>query len=175
MARISELRNAIKSGVSRQHRWRVTIDLPTYAGSSEDARSGSALARTANIPSYTMGVIELGYSGRILPVPGDRQFEEFTVNFLHVNDMKFRRSLEKWSENVNGTTSNTGLSNLDDIMRDITLELLDSNDQTTRTFVLKDAWPSNMTSGDLDQNAMDSTIEYTVTFRYVELETDVSR
>ena len=89
--------------------------------------------------------------------------------------MRFRRSLEKWSEQVNGTISNTGLSNLDDIMHDTTLELLDSNDQTTKTYILKDAWPANMTSGDLDQAAMDSTIEYTVTFRYVELETDVSR
>ena len=175
MARRSELKNAVKSGLSRQHRWRVTIDLPTYAGSSEDSRNGTALARTANIPGMNMGVIELGYSGRILPLPGDRQFEEFTVGFLSVNDMKFRKAMEKWSEYINGTESNTGLRNLDDYMRDVTLELLDQEDNVTRTIVLKDAWPSMMTSGDLDQGAMDSYIEYNVTFRYVETGTDVSR
>jgi len=168
MARISELRQALASGLQRQHRWQIVFSFPTYAGTGADGEQASLLARTASMPASTLGVIEVNYSGRVLPIAGDRTYEEFTVNFIEVNDHKVRAALEKWSENINGSTSNTGISNLNDYMRDITLNLLDASDKITKTYVLKDAFPSVVGAGDLDQGAMDTYVEFPVTFRYIE-------
>lgn len=174
MPNITEFRQAIKSGLVRQHKWRITFNFPTYAGSGEDGRQASLQARTANIPSSTLGVMEVPYGGRVLPLPGDRQYEEFTTNFIAVNDHKVRNALESWSENINGSESNVGLSALEDFMRDITLELLDSQDRVTKVYVLKDAWPVIVGQSDLDQGSQDSFVEFPVTWRYINYESNTT-
>lgn len=164
---ISQLRQAVRSGLVRTNRWRVTITLPGYAGSQADSQQASLLARTTSTPSANVGVIDLTWGGRNLPIPGDRTYEEFTVTFIGVNDQNVYNAFQKWSENINGSDSNKGLTNLDDIMNDITLELLDVNDNVTKTYTLHDAWPSVVGQMSMDSGEMDGYAQYDVTFRYV--------
>ena len=152
---ISQLRQAVRSGLVRTNRWRVTINLPGYSGSQADAQQASLLARTTNTPSATMGVIDLTWGGRNLPIPGDRTYDEFTVTFIGVNDMNVFNAFQRWSENINGSDSNKGLTNLDQIMTDITLELLDVNDNTTKTHIIHDAWPDVVGQMSTDSREMD--------------------
>lgn len=175
MPNITEFRTALRSGLVRQHKWRVIFNFPQYAASGDTSRQASLQARTANIPSSTLGVMEVPFGGRILPIPGDRQYEEFTTNFIAVNDHKVRDALEAWSENINGSESNTGLSALEDIMRDIVLELLDAEDNVTKTYILKDAWPVIVGQTDLDQGATDSFVEFPVTWRFINIESNTTR
>lgn len=175
MPKISEFRQAIRSGVSRQHKWRVVFNFPQFAGDGAVGQQASLLARTANLPGSTLGVMEIPFGGRVLPVPGDRIYEEFTTNFISVNDFKVRDALERWSEGINGSESNTGLSNLEDFMRDVVLEMLDQQDNVVKTYVMKDAWPSIVGQADLDQGSTDSFVEFPVTWRYVNLESNTTR
>ncbi len=175
MPNITEFRSAIRSGVSRQHKWRIIFNFPQFAASGEVGRQASLQARTANVPSSTMGVMELPYGGRVLPLPGDRIYEEFTTNMIAVNDHNVRDALERWSEGINGSESNTGLSNLEDFMRDIVLEMLDQQDNVVKTYVLRDAWPVIVGQADLDQGATDSFVEFPVTWRYVNYESNTTR
>lgn len=165
---ISQLRAAIKSGLVRSNRWRVTVNFPGYAGSGADGQQASLLARTTNTPSATVGVIDLTWGGRNLPIPGDRTYEEFTVTFIGVNDMNVYNAFQKWSENINGSESNKGLTNLEQIMNDVTLELLDVNDQVTKTYILHDGWPATVGQMSLDSGEMDGYSQFDVTFRYVQ-------
>jgi len=174
MPNITEFRTAIRSGLVRQHKWRVIFNFPAFASTSEVARQASLQARTANIPSSTLGVMEVPYGGRVLPLPGDRQYEEFTTNFIAVNDHKVRDALERWSENINGSESNIGLANLEDYMRDVVLEMLDNNDNVTKTYVLKDAWPVIIGQSDLDQGSQDSFVEFPVTWRFINYESNTT-
>ena len=164
---ISALRTAIKSGLSRSNRWRVLVNFPGYAGSGTNGQQASLLARTTNTPASTVGVIDLTWGGRNLPIPGDRTYEEFTVTFIGVNDMLVYNAYQKWSENINGSDSNRGLTNLDTIMNDVTLEMMDVNDNVTKTFILHDAWPSVVGQMSLDSGEMDGYSQYDVVFRYV--------
>jgi hypothetical protein len=164
---ISQLRQAVKSGLVRSNRWRVTVNFPGYAGSGADGQQASLLARTTSTPSATIGVIDLTWGGRNLPIPGDRTYEEFTVTFIGVNDMNVYNAFQKWSENINGSDSNKGLTNLDQIMNDIQLELLDVNDTVTKTYLLHDAWPATVGQMSMDSGEMDGYSQYDVTFRYV--------
>jgi hypothetical protein len=164
---ISKLRAAIKSGLVRSNRWRVLVNFPGYAGNGANGEQASLQARTTNTPPSTMGVIDLTWGGRNLPIPGDRQYEEFTVTFIGVNDMNVYNAFQKWSENVNGSDSNRGLTNLDDIMNDVSLELMNVNDVVTKTYILHDAWPSVVGQMSMDSGEMDGYSTFDVTFRYV--------
>lgn len=167
MATISELRSAIRSGIVRQHKWRIYFDFPNYAGSNGDSSQASILARTTNTPASNVGVIDLAWGGRVLPLPGDRQYDEFTVTFIGVNDFNVYNAFERWSEAINGSETNVGLTALDDFMRDVTMTLLDANDSVTQTYILKDAWPSHIGQLSMDSGALDTYSEFDVTFRYV--------
>lgn len=175
MADISQFRAAIKSGLVRQHKWRVLINFPEVAAGTDAIRQASLLARTATSPSSNLGVIELNWGGRVLPVPGDRIFEEFPVTFIAVNDMNVRDAFERWSQLINGNDTNTGLSNLDDGFRDIQFDLLDQNDQVTKTYVLRDAYPLTVAGMDLDAGATDSFAEFQVVFRYINWSSNTTR
>lgn len=175
MANITAFRGAVRSGVVRQHKWQVQINFPEYAASNDTVRQASLLARTTSTPSSTLGVIEVPWGGRILPLPGDRTYEEFTVTFIAVNDMNVRNGFERWSEAMNGSETNTGLTALDDFMRDISLDLMDVNDNVTKTYVLKDAYPTVVGSLELDAGSVDSFAEFSVTFRYVNYASDTTR
>lgn len=164
---ISSLRQAIRSGLARSNRWRVLVNFPGYAGSGANGQQASLLARTTNTPSATVGVIDLTWGGRNLPIPGDRTYEEFTVTFIGVNDMNVYNAFQKWSENINGSDSNRGLTNLDNIMNDVTLEMMDVNDQVTKTYVLHDAWPATVGQMSLDSGEMDGYSTFDVVLRYV--------
>jgi T4-like virus tail tube protein gp19 len=164
---ILSLGQAIKSGLVRSNRWRVVVNFPGYAGNGADGAQAALLARTTNTPSANIGVIDLTWGGRNLPIPGDRTYEEFTVTFIGVNDMKVYNAFQKWSENINGSDSNRGLTNLDTIMNDITLELLDVNDQVTKTYLLHDSWPAAVGQMSLDSGEMDGYSQFDVIFRYI--------
>lgn len=175
MADISSFRAAVRSGLVRQHKWRVLINFPETAAGTDAIRKASVLARTATTPPSTLGVIEVAWGGRVLPLPGDRQFEEFPVTFIATNDFDIRNAFERWSQILNGNDTNTGLSNLDDGLRDIQFDLLDQNDQVTKTYILRDAYPTVVGGMDMDSGATDSFAEFQVVFRYINWSSDTSR
>jgi hypothetical protein len=164
---ISNLRAAINSGLVRSNRWRVLVDFPAYAGTNADGQQASILARSTNTPASTLGVIDVAWGGRILPVPGDRTYEEFDITFIGVNDMFVYDAFQRWSENVNGSDSNRGLTVLSDVYSDFTLQLMDTNDNITKTFVLNDAFPSVVGAMSMDAGEMDGYSTFQVTVRYV--------
>lgn len=175
MPNIDSFKKSIASGLARGNKWRVFINFPTFAGSNADEQQATLLARTTNTPSSTLGVIEVGWGGRILPIPGDRTYEEFTLNFIGVNDFNVRNAFERWSENINGSQSNTGLISPDQYMTDIVLQLLDYNDNVTKEYILHDAWPSVVGQIALDAGAQDSFAEFETTFRFLSYESNTTR
>lgn len=175
MANITEFRNALKSGVLRQHKWSVLVNFPDFAGNNDNVRQASLLARTAATPASNLGVIEVPWGGRVLPLPGDRTYEEFTVTFIGVNDMNVRNAFERWSENINGSQSNTGIVNPEDFVKDIQFDLMNINDEIVKTYNLKDAFPSVVGGMDMDAGSQDSFSEFTVTFRYINYESNTTR
>jgi hypothetical protein len=174
MANITEFRNALKSGVLRQHKWRVIFNFPAYAGNTDNSRQASLLARTATTPSSTLGVIELQWGGRTLPLPGDRTYEEFPVTFIGTNDMNIRNAFESWSENINGSQSNAGIVDPESFVKDIQFDLTDINDTVIKTYILKDAFPVSISGMDMDAGSQDSFAEFTVTFRYVNYQSNTT-
>lgn len=170
MPSISEFKGAIRSGLQRTNRFKVLVNFPEFAATTDTIRQSSLLARTATLPTSTLGVIEVLYAGRAVPVPGDRQFEEWAVTFIGTQDWAVRNAFEAWQQGINGNESNSGLSNLEDYQRDIEFSLLDNNDNVVATYILRDAWPLSVSGGDVDSGSQDAFMEFNVSLRYLNWE-----
>lgn len=173
---VQDLKNSVKSGLYRNHKFRILFNFPEFAGTADVVKQAAVLGRSSKTPSSTMGVIEVPFEGRTVPLPGDRQFEEFSITLLAVNDFKVRNTLEIWQEYINGSESNTTTSlDYTDFLRDITVEMLDVNDRVVKTYTLQDAWPSLIDGIDLDRGSMDSSSEFNVTLRYLQFTSNTTR
>lgn len=176
MATVNEFRAAMSrgGGVQRQHRWRVTVNFPAFVAGSDTIRDVSLLAVTTNTPTGQLGEILVPWGGRELPFPGDRRFEALPVTFINVVDNAPYNAFEVWQQYINGSNNNRASANPDDYFRDIIMELLDANDNVTKTWTLQGGWPQNLGQLELDMSAMDSYTQFTVDLRYFQAISDKS-
>lgn len=177
MSTVTQFRGAVSrgGGVQRQHRWKVTVNFPSFVAGADTIRDVSLLATTTNTPTGQLGEILLPWGGRELPFPGDRRFEALPVTFIGTVDNKVYNAFEVWQQFINGSENNRSSANADEYMRDVTLELLDSNDKVTKTFVLQGVWPMNLGQLELDMSAMDSYTQFTVDLRFFQATSDKTR
>lgn len=165
MASITDFKSALASGVQRQHKWRVLLSFPASVVVANDTiREASLLATTTSTPTSQIGVIEVAWGGRIVPIPGDRNFStEMPITFVSVNDDATYEAFMRWQNAMNGFESNFGVS---DVYADIELQLLDQSDNVTSSFVLRDAFPVTVGEKALDATAMDSYATFDCSIRY---------
>lgn len=153
-------------GALRQHRWRVNLKFPTAVATSDETRDASILGLSTTTPKSVLGEILIPWGGREFPNPGDRKFEPWNITFIGVEDDFHHTLFEAWSEQFNGSESNTAAGEFTDNYADIEIELLDKNDNVIKTYVLEDAWPQEVGELNLDQTAQDSYGQFNVILRY---------
>lgn len=165
MASITDFKSALASGVQRQHKWRVLLSFPaSVVVANETIREASLLATTTSTPTSQIGVIEVSWGGRIVPIPGDRNFStEMPITFVSVNDDATYEAFMRWQDAMNSFEGNYGVS---DVYADIELQLLDQSDNVTSSFVLRDAFPVTVGEKALDATAMDSYATFDCSIRY---------
>lgn len=174
MATVSQFRSAISQGggVQRQHRWRISFNFPTFVADAATTSRVSLLAVTTNTPTGQLGEILVPWGGREIPFPGDRRFEALPVTIINCVNNDPYNSFEVWQQYINGNENNRSSANADEYMRDIVMELLNANDEVTKTFTLQGAWPMNIGQLELDMTAMDSYTQFTVDLRFLQSTSD---
>lgn len=128
----------------------------------------SFMAKAAQIPGSTLGVVEQPYFGRMLKLPGNRVFSEWTVTILNDEDFLIRRRLEDWSQRINSHEENAAAGLYDSYVFDA--EVIHYGKETQPlprgTYYFKGMWPQDISPIDLDWGNNDVIEEYTVTFQY---------
>jgi hypothetical protein len=130
----------------------------------------------ANIPGFSVGVVEAPNPFVKLPIPGDKvQFNELQVTFKVDEDMKNYLEIFNWImglgfpdnygqyANIKGKEKTSG----EGIYSDATLTILTSAMNPNMEFTFRNAFPFSLT--DLDFNTTSTDVEYleaTVSFRY---------
>ena len=56
----------------------------------------SFACKAAQIPSSAVGVVEVPYFGRVVKVPGNKTFENWTVTIINDEGFEIRNAMEKW-------------------------------------------------------------------------------
>jgi hypothetical protein len=163
---ISEFKARLGAGGARPNQFRVLLGFPSYVTGVDV--SNSLLVTGAAVPASTVNPAILQYRGREVKLAGERIFDPWTITIVNDSGQSLRRPFEQWMEGMNGTAGNDGIIQPSDYQADITVQHLDRNDEVLRggTYVLRDAFPIQMSEIALQYAQNDIIEEFTVTFQY---------
>jgi hypothetical protein len=134
--------------------------------------------KATSLPASTIGEIAVPYLGRVIKVPGDRTFDDWSVTVLNTEDMDLRRKFETWSDGINGKESNVsslpggayqaikGYSAI--------VEQLNREGNVVRSYELYNLFPKEVGTVELGFDQVDTVSEFTVTFAYTYFESTPS-
>jgi hypothetical protein len=170
---ITQFKNAIKDG-ARPNLFAISFTTPNAQINLGDS---NILCKAAAIPGFTLGVIEVPVQGgRRMKLVGDRTFAEWTATFIADSAHQIRIGFENWMNSIansNFDSANrivipnlTSIPAAFDYKTNITVEQLDSTGKAMATYVLKDAFPTDVSQIDLSYDTTDAIEEFTVTFQY---------
>lgn len=161
---ITEFRSKLGAGGARPNQFRVTLTWPVSVGSG--ASNESLLVSAASLPASNVAGTIVQYRGREVKLPGERTFDPWTITVLNDSDMGLRRKFELWSDLMNSRTTNGGIVQPTLIFSDLSVEQLSRNDDVVRTYVLRDAFPTQVGEIPVRYDQDNVISEFTVTFLY---------
>ena len=92
---ISEFRGkALNNAGARANLFDVTMTGASAAGL--DASEFTFACKAAQIPAMAVGTIDVPYFGRVIKVPGNKTFDNWTVTIINDEDFNIRNAMEKW-------------------------------------------------------------------------------
>ena len=171
MAQIDDFKANLIGGGARANQFRITITPPPGIAIGLDVRRTSFLVTTAAIPDIAMNFIAVPFRGRNIQYPGDRSDPgDWTTTFYNDTDFMIRNAMERWQNGINDFADNTGVTNAADFQTDLFVEQLDRDDTILKTYIFRNAFPSNIGQIDLT-NEETTTIEtFEVQWRYQHFE-----
>ena len=161
---VDDFKSKLRGGGARPNLFKATINFPAYAGG--DPELTSFLCETAQLPGSTMGVIIVPFRGRQLKMAGDRTFAEWTVTIINDTDFAIRNSMERWMNGMNAHSANTGLASPIAYEADLKVEQLDRAGESVKEYVLRVAFPTDLSPIDVSHASTDKIERFTVTFPY---------
>lgn len=128
--------------------------------------------KAASLPSSILGVINLNYRGRIVQLPGDRTFEDWTITVINDEAMALKKAFVKWQAGYNDhvtnqPTTSAQTSHIDAIKNcTATVSQLSRTGTATMTYELAQVWCDNVSGTDVSYDTPDTVSEFTVTLKY---------
>jgi len=127
----------------------------------------SFLCRSAVIPSYSLGVIEVPFRGRRIKVPGDRVFTDWTVTVVNEENQGLRKAFDNWMKYINDPDGEEVIRDNNDSYRcKIRIIHLKADGTISRVYELVDAFPVDVSAIELSYDAVDVIQDFSVTFQY---------
>ena len=162
--RINDFKGQLADGGARPNQFEVNINFP-FGGPSGQAQ---LLVSGAALPASTVNPVITQYRGREVKFAGERIFDPWTITVINSAEMSLRGAFENWMDEINNRDDNGGILDWATYQSDILETHLDRNDAPLKNgkYVLKDAFPINMSEIALQYAQNDIIEEYTVTFQY---------
>ena len=167
---------------SRSNLFEVTLAFPTdKAANADDSWEGPSpdvigadgtnvtiLVKAAQIPAFTVGVIEVPYkAGRRIKLPGDRTFADWTITVINDEEHVARRAFTAWIDLISrGNYNSPSKSGAKDYLRNLSVSQLKASGNTQRVYKLINAFPTDVSAVDLSMDSTDTLSEFTVNFQY---------
>ena len=165
MANLSSFTQALQGGGARANQFMVTMG---GAGASGLTGNFHFLCRSAQVPALTIGEVAVPYRGRTIYLAGDRTYDAWTVTIMNDRNYSVRAFLENWMDDmgdIGGTTKANTLS-ASSYYANATVQQLDRNNKSIRTYKLEGVWPTTLDAIDLSYDANDAIEEFGATFRF---------
>ena len=166
MASIDDFKAQLKGGGARPNQFRVTIVPPIGIVTGLNVANSSFLCKASKLPGQTLGEIEVPFRGRKIYVAGDREFETWNSTFLNDTDFNIRNAIERWMNGINDLADNTGTIVSSDYQSDLTVEQLDRDGTTIKSYIFRNAYPLTLADIELSYETVNALEEFEVTWRY---------
>ena len=124
------------------------------------------MAKAAQLPATTLGMIEVPYMGRKIKVAGDRTYEDFTITIFNNKDWVLRDEFENWVKQINDPVLNTGVGAHADYKRDGKIDQLDMNGDVLASYNIVGAFPTSIAAIELAFDTNDTVEEFVVTLTF---------
>ena len=170
MASIDDFKARLKGGGARPNQFRVTIVPPIGIVTGLNVANSSFLCKASKLPGQTLGEIEVPFRGRKIYVAGDREFETWNSTFLNDTDFNIRNAIERWMNGINDLADNTGTIVSSDYQSDLTVEQLDRDGTTIKSYIFRNAYPLTLADIELSYETVNALEEFEVTWRYQHFE-----
>jgi len=166
MANINDFKSVLKGGGARANQFQVTMPFPGFAAEGGETRQMSFLCKSTNLPGQTIAETPVPFRGRVLYIAGDRTFETWTTTMFNDTDFALRNAFERWMNEINSLSDNSGLSNPSDYQVDAFVDQLDRAGQVIKSYTFRGLFPLTIGNIDLAYDTNDAVEEFEVTYRY---------
>ena len=164
---------ALSKGGARANLFEVVIsDIDATLMSAAGVKEFTFACKAANIPAMAVGVVEVPYFGRVVKVPGNKTFENWTVTIINDEDFNLRNGFEKWVASMGthkGNVQSAASSALSTALYgDATVQHYGKAGETSKIAEYKfiNIFPVSVSEIALGWDANDAIEEYTVEFAY---------
>lgn len=159
---ISNFIGGFQDGGARPNLFAVTISRGTGANFEFHCKA-------ATLPGSIIGVIPINYRGRILQIPGDRTFEDWTITVINDENLMLKKEFMNWQREWNDHTTNKPLNTNGGPMKNwatATVSQLKRDGTNAATFILEHVWCDNVSATDVSWDTPDTISEFTVIMKY---------
>ena len=174
MANINDFKATLKGGGARANQFQVTMPFPIFSAVGGETRVMSYLCQATNLPGMTLGEVDVKFRGRSLYIAGDRTFEAWTTTIMNDTDFMLRNAFERWMNEINAMSDNSGLENPADYMVDAFVDQLDRAGQVIKSYTFRGMWPLTIANIDVAYETNDAIETFDVTYRYQFFETNTT-
>ena len=164
---IHDFKQSFKGGV-RPNLFRVSIQHLVGIPNIE------FLCKAAQIPSSTIGNIDVPFRGRQLKVPGDRTFADWSVTVLNDPAFAIRASFEDWSAKITHHAVNVSSLDHSSVYGQAQVIQMGRGGEALRTYRVEDIYPTEIAAIDLGMDTNDTVEEYAITFAVNNWHSDLS-
>jgi hypothetical protein len=176
---VSEFRSNLVGDGARPNLFSVTLVFPTFVNNATLAgQKTTFMAKSAQLPGSSTGVVPMYYFGRELKFAGNRTFADWSLQIINDEDFIIRNALESWSNGIASHVGNIrsvgGSTSPSAYTVDAVVTQYGKDGKELKKYKFVGLFPVDIAPIDLDWSANDSIEDFSTTFSYQYWESDTT-
>jgi len=166
---IAEFRSQLQGDGARPNLFEVALTLPAVIAPGNATTKLTFMAKTAQLPGSTVGLVPLQYFGREVKLAGNRTFADWTITVINDEDFSVRKGFEKWMNALNQhrfNRRNSFFASATSYTTDAFVRQYGKTGNKIKEYRFVGMFPNDLAPIDLDWSANDTIEEYTITLAY---------
>jgi hypothetical protein len=166
---VTEFRSNLLGDGARPNLFQVSMNFPAFANAAVAGQKTTFLAKAAQLPGSSLGMVPMYYFGRELKLAGNRNFADWTITVINDEDFIIRNGFESWMNGINshaGNLRNPAAANMLGYSVDANVLQYGKAGAVLKNYKFVGLYPVDLTPIDLDWGSQDQIEEYSVTFAF---------
>lgn len=166
---IADFRAQMQGDGARPNLFEVSLPFPAAIAPGIAARKLTFMARAAQLPGSTVGVVPLQYFGREVKLAGNRTFADWTLTIINDEDFAVRKGLERWLNGLNQhrfNRRNSAFASATSYTTDAIVKQYGKTGNVLKQYKFIGVFPTDLAPIDLDWSANDTIEEYAASFQF---------